>query len=121
MILFSLSLSRGDGRVGFSYDSCMSTPDDLAAGDPSPLPAPAPCPRLRLADRAQLLPPMPLDDLLTDDHQARIVWRFVEGLDLTDLYARIRAVEGHPGRPPADPRILTALWLSATLEGVGSA
>jgi hypothetical protein len=34
--------------------------------------------------------------LLTDDHQACVVWRFVEGLDLTDLYARIRAVEGLP-------------------------
>jgi len=99
----------------------MSTHDDLAAGDDSPAPAPTPRPRLRLADRTQLLPPMPLDDLLTDDHQARVVWRFVEGLDLTDLYARIRAVEGHPGRPPADPRLLTALWLGATLEGVGSA
>jgi transposase len=99
----------------------MSTPDDLAVGGDSPAPAPAPRPRLRLADREQLLPPMPLDDLLTDDHQARVVWRFVEGIDLTDLYARIRSVEGHPGRPPADPRILTALWLSATLEGVGSA
>lgn len=97
----------------------MSTHDDLAAAGNRPTPAPRP--RLRLADREQLLPPMPLDDLLTDDHQARVVWRFVEGLDLTDWYARIRAVEGHPGRPPADPRILTALWLSATLEGVGSA
>ena len=74
-----------------------------------------------LAGSLLLLPPMPLDDLLTDDHQARVVWQFVEGLDLTDLYARIRAVEGHPGRPPADPRLLTALWLYATLEGVGSA
>ncbi|HEV3261565.1 MAG TPA: IS5/IS1182 family transposase [Gemmataceae bacterium] len=64
---------------------------------------------------------MPRDDLLADDHQARVVWRFVEGLDLTNLYARIRAVAGHPGRSPADPRILTALWLHATLEGVGRA
>ena len=103
--------------MGFSYDSCMSTSDDSVAGAGRP----APAPRLRLADREQLLPPMPLDDLLTDDHQARAVWRFVEGLDLTDLYVRIRSVEGHPGRPPADPRILTALWLAATLEGVGSA
>src|SRR5713226_6138134 len=99
----------------------MSTHDDLAAGGDSRAPAPAPRPRLRLADREQLLPPMPLDDLLTDDHQARVVWRFVEGIDLTDLYARIRSVEGHAGRPPADPRILTGLWLCATLEGVGSA
>jgi transposase len=49
------------------------------------------------------------------------VWTFVEGLDLTPLYSRIRAVEGHPGRPPIDPAILVALWLYATLEGVGSA
>ncbi len=43
------------------------------------------------------------------------------GLDLAPLYDRIRATEGHPGRPPIDPAILTALWLYATLEGVGSA
>jgi len=49
------------------------------------------------------------------------VWAFVEGLDLGRLYARIKAIEGRPGRPPIDPRILVALWLYATLEGVGSA
>ena len=42
-------------------------------------------------------------------------------LDLSPLLDRIRAVEGHPGAPPADPRILVALWLYATLEGGGSA
>jgi hypothetical protein len=51
----------------------------------------------------------------------RLVWRFVEGLDLTPLYAAIKAVEGRPGHPPADPRILVALWLFATIEGIGSA
>jgi transposase len=64
---------------------------------------------------------MRLEDLLTCDHQARVVWQFVQGLDLTALYAGIRAVEGGPGRPALDPRILVALWLYATLEGVGSA
>jgi transposase len=64
---------------------------------------------------------MPLDNLLEDNHQARLVWGFVQGLDLGHLYDRIRAVQGHPGAPPADPRILVALWLYATLEGVGSA
>jgi len=29
--------------------------------------------------------------------------------------------EGAPGRPPPDPAILLALWLYATIEGVGSA
>jgi transposase len=49
------------------------------------------------------------------------VWTFVEGLDLAAFHARIRATEGHSGRPPIDPAILVSLWLYATLEGVGSA
>jgi transposase len=83
--------------------------------------ASTPKPRLRTVDRQQLLPAMPLEDLLDTDHQARVVWDFVAQLDLSSLYARIRAVEGGPGRPAIDPRILTAVWLYATLEGVGSA
>lgn len=62
-----------------------------------------------------------LDDLLDADHRARVVWRFVRSLDLQPFYGRIRAVERHAGRPPIDPRILMALWLYATVEGVGSA
>src|SRR5215210_6390629 len=90
--------------------------------DPGPArQAPTPRPRFRPADRQQLIPAMLLEDLLTADHQARVVWQFVLGLDLSALYALIRSVEGGPGRPPIDPRILTALWLYATLEGVGSA
>jgi transposase len=50
-----------------------------------------------------------------------LVWRFVEELDLTALHATIKAVEGQPGHPPPDPRILVALWLFATIEGIGSA
>jgi transposase len=64
---------------------------------------------------------MPLDDLLTPEHHARTVWQFVQGLDLAPLYARIRSVEGRPGRPATDPPILVALWLYATVEGIGSA
>jgi len=62
-----------------------------------------------------------LDAMLAEDHQARVVWEYVEGLDLTCLYDSIRAVQGHPGRDPIDPRILMALWLYATLDGVGAA
>jgi transposase len=39
-------------------------------------------------------------------------------LDLSLLYAQIKAVEGHAGRPPIDPRVLVALWLYATDEGI---
>src|SRR3978361_2472576 len=51
----------------------------------------------------------------------RLVWDFVEGLDVPALHATIKAVDGRPGHPPADPRILLALWLYATVEGVASA
>ncbi len=91
--------------------------DDL----PSPAAAPQPQPRLRCADRQTLLPAMLLEDLLAPEHLARTVWQFVQGLDLTPLLETIRAVEGRPGRPAIDPQILVALWLYATIEGIGSA
>lgn len=62
-----------------------------------------------------------LEALLSDDHRARIVWAFVESLDLSALYAAIKSREGDAGRPAADPAVLMALWLYATIEGVGSA
>jgi len=61
-----------------------------------------------------------LDQLISADHRVRIVWRFVESLDLTPLYEQIQAVNEHAGRPPIDPRILMALWLFATIEGISS-
>ena len=79
-------------------------------------------PRLQRPRRDQVeLRPTDLESLLPPDHRARLVWAFVEGLDLSALYAEIRAVEGHSGRPPIDPAILVSLWLYATLEAVGSA
>jgi transposase len=79
-------------------------------------------PRVLRPNRAQLeLRPTDLESLLPGDHRARAVWEFVEGLDLSALYAGIRSVEGHAGRPPIDPAILLALWIYATSEGVGSA
>jgi transposase len=62
-----------------------------------------------------------LDQLLPDDHQARLVWAYIEGLDLTTLYQAIQARQGIAGRDANDPRLLMALWLYATLDGVGSA
>lgn len=79
-------------------------------------------PRLRRAERVQVeLRALSLDDLVPADHRVRLVWAFAERLDLGPLYAAIKAVEGRPGHPPADPRVLLAAWLHATIEGVGSA
>src|SRR6266508_912968 len=62
-----------------------------------------------------------LEALLPSDHRARIVMSFVERLDLSALYDAIKSREGEAGRPPPDPSVLLALWLYATVEGVGSA
>src|SRR5215218_5315340 len=96
------------------------------AGDPAAVPKAADPgrgrPRLRTANRQQIVfRAAPLDALIPGDHPARVVWDYVEGLDLGPLYDRIKAIEGAAGRAPIDPKILMALWLYATLEGIGSA
>jgi transposase len=62
-----------------------------------------------------------LEAMLPSDHPVRIVWSFVETLNLSALYDAIKSREGEAGRPAADPAVLLALWLYATVEGVGSA
>lgn len=61
-----------------------------------------------------------LESLLAEGHRARLVWSYVERQDLKHFYEGIRAVEGNVGRPAIAPEILLALWLYATLDGVGS-
>jgi transposase len=81
-----------------------------------------PAPRLRQPERQELaLRAMALDELLTPDHPARLVWAFACRLDLSSLYRDIKAVKGHPGNTPIDPQLLFALWLYATIDGVNSA
>jgi transposase len=78
--------------------------------------------RLLLPDREQLRwDTIDLDSQLPPEHRARLVWAFVKTLDLTAFYARIKARDDLPGRPAAEPAVLLALWLYATLDGVGSA
>ena len=78
--------------------------------------------RLETAERRQVeFQRSCLDDLLGPDHRARQVWDYVEDLDLSELYSRVRTTVQASGRPAIDPAILVSLWLYATLEGVGSA
>jgi transposase len=50
-----------------------------------------------------------------------LIWAYVGELDLCELEGAIKAREGRPGHPAITPRLLLALWLYATSEGVGSA
>ncbi len=62
-----------------------------------------------------------LEQMLAEDHRARIVWAFVQSLDLEPLYQRIEVTDNIAGRSAIAPEILVALWLQATLDGIGSA
>ena len=61
-----------------------------------------------------------LDQLVREDHLVRTVVAYCESLDLSELYAGIKATRDNLGRTPIDPRILFELWLFATLEGENS-
>jgi transposase len=103
----------------------QSTLFEVAGGEPVVAKVSDPArgrPRLRTANRQQVVfRAASLDALIPHDHPARVVWDYVEGLDLSPLYDRIKSVERGPGRDAIDPKILMALWLYATVEGVGSA
>ena len=94
-------------------------------GEPRPASQPASgggTPRLRYANREQAeMRVCSLDGLLPADHEVRQVWAYVAGLDLSEVLAKIKAVEGKAGASATDPRILFTLWLYATLRKVGSA
>lgn len=98
--------------------------DDL----PEPTPAQAArkldpgTPRLRVPQRDQVeMRWASLDELLEPDSPARVVWSLVCRLDLDAWLRDIKAIEHRAGRDANDPRLLVALWVLATLKGIGSA
>src|SRR5665213_654962 len=78
--------------------------------------------RLRVPVRDEVrLEAVDLEALIGEDHAARLIWAYVERLDFSDFEAKVRSREGLPGMPQTSPRLLLALWLYATSDGVGSA
>jgi transposase len=95
---------------------------DARAGREAPRPVPDGEVRLRRAVREQAeLRVFDLEASVPADHPVRAVWAFVQALDVSALHAGIRSRTGHGGTPATDPAILVALWLWATIDGVGSA
>jgi transposase len=79
-------------------------------------------PRLREPVRDQVeLRAVDLEALLPAEHPARVIWAYVEKLDLSALEERVQARAHGPGQSPPSPRLPLALWLYATTQGVGSA
>lgn len=79
-------------------------------------------PRLREPMRDQVeLRAVDIDSLIGQDHPVRVIWAYVEALDLSELEDRVKARENRPGHPAPSPRLMLALWLYATSDGIGSA
>ena len=57
--------------------------------------------------------PSNVEKLVGPDHWVRAIWELVGQLDLTRYTAEVKSVEGEPGRPPYDPRLLISMWIYA--------
>jgi transposase len=91
-------------------------------GKPQTDAGPLGAPRLREPKRDQIeLRAVDIESLVGDENPVRVIWAYVEGLDLRALEDRIKARGNRPGHPATSPRLLLALWLYATSQGVGSA
>jgi len=62
-----------------------------------------------------------LDSLIDENHAVRAIWEFIGKLDLNEFYSTLQVSYDQPGRPASDPQVLLALWVYATVEGIGSA
>jgi transposase len=81
-----------------------------------------PAVRLRTPERRQMAMVVQCsDDLVTATHPVRAVMAVVEKLDVTRFCEPIKAREGLAGRDATDPGLLVALWLYASIRGIGSA
>jgi hypothetical protein len=76
-------------------------------------------PRLVSINRQQLvLRSIDVEQLIDEDHSARLIWQLIGRLDLGRYHAQIEAVEGRAGREHTDPHLLISLWTNRGQEAV---
>jgi transposase len=79
-------------------------------------------PRLATINRRQMVfRSVDVEQLIDDDHSARLIWELIGRLDLSMYYSQIAAVEGQPGREHTDPQLLISLWVYSYSRGISSA
>ena len=62
-----------------------------------------------------------LEDMVSKDNPVRAIWAFVEQLDLTSYYNRIKSRVDEAGSPAYNPKLLLAMWIYAYSQGISSA
>lgn len=116
----SASLAESQVLLFEDTESSSDAPDSHAADTNSPFTKRAP--RVNRPERFQAeFRFESLDQRVDENHPVRLVWAFVESLDLSELFDRVKAVEGNVGRNVTDFRVLFALLLFAVIDGVASA
>ena len=86
------------------------------------IPKKEPARRVKPIDRNQVFwGEIDIEKLIEADHAARGIWAILNQLDLSRMYAKIKAVEGRAGQNTWDPKLLMALWIYGYSEGISSA
>ena len=79
-------------------------------------------PRFEPIDRAQcFFQTVDIEELVPLGHRARLLWNFLEKMDLSRFAVGVKAVEHRPGRDRCSPQLLIAIWLYAYSRGISSA
>jgi transposase len=109
-------MSEAATLFGEPLESCRRPEPEEVVGKTDP------AKRIKPINRSQLCwGEIDIDRLIEEDHAARGIWAMVNRLDLTRLYAKIKAVEGRAGQSGLDPKLPMALWIYGYSEGIGSA
>ena len=78
--------------------------------------------RMRPVERKQyFMETVNLEDMAAEDDMVRAIWAFVERLDLTAYYNKIKSKVNEAGSPAYNPKVLLAMWIYAYSQGISSA
>jgi transposase len=92
---------------------------DAALGTPESAAQRAGAVRMQYADRSQVgMHFCSIDELVSADHQVRVVWEAVSQMDLSAFEAPIKSRQFSAGRSANDVRVMVGLWLWAAVNNV---
>ncbi len=78
--------------------------------------------RMRPVERTQyFMEAVNLEDMAAEDDAVRAIWAFVERLDLTSYYNKIKSKINEAGSPAYNPKVLLAMWIYGYSQGISSA
>lgn len=78
--------------------------------------------RMRPVERTQyFMDTVSLEDMAAEDDAVRAIWAFVERLDLSSYYDKIKSKVNEAGSPAYNPKVLLAMWIYAYSQGISSA